>query len=217
MKYVHIQTIEPVINHAVKALSSRLLTGQRVAWLLSGGSAIELEVRIAQSLQSLDVSRLHVGLIDERYGPMGHKDENYLQLMNAFFPFYIERVLSHKSGKDTAKSFGLATEKTLKKVDYSLGIFGIGADGHTAGIKPGSPAVNSREAAVYYEWDDHQRITLTPPTIRQLSEAIIYAAGSEKADALNQLIQKDLPPGEQPAQILKDIKTSTLYSDVTLD
>lgn len=216
MKYVHIQTIEPVIDHAVETLSSRLLSGQRVAWLLSGGSAIELEVRIAQSLQSLDVSRLHVGLIDERYGPMGHKDENYLQLMSAFFPFYIERVLSDKPGKDTAKNFGVVIEEMLKKADYSLGIFGIGADGHTAGIKPSSPAVTSREAAVFYQWDDHQRITLTPPTLRRLDEAITYAAGSEKTDTLKQLTQKDIPLGEQPAQILKDIKVSTLYSSVTL-
>lgn len=216
MKHVHIETTDPVIEHAVEAISSRLLDGKRVVWLLSGGSAIKLQVRIAQALQALDVSRLHIGLIDERYGPMGHKDENYLQLMNAFFPFYVSRVLSGKSGHETAKNFGAKTIKALGEADYSLGIFGIGADGHTAGIKPGSPAVASQEPAVFYKWDDHERITLTPPTIRQLDEAIIYAAGSEKADTLNQLVQKKLPLSKQPAQVLKEIKNCTLYSDAVL-
>lgn len=216
MKYVKIETPDPVIDHAVNTISSHLLSGKRVVWLLSGGSAIDLEVRIAQQLQTLDVSRLYVGLIDERYGPVGHKDENYLQLMNAYFPLYISRVLLGKTPEETAKTFGASIQQALEGADFSLGIFGIGADGHTAGIKPHSPAITSSEPTVFYEWDDYQRITLTPPTIRQLDEAIIYAVGSEKADTLRSLLHEDLPIAEHPAQVLKGIKTSALYTDNTL-
>lgn len=216
MRYAHIQIPDPVINHVVDTISSRLLSGEYVVWLLSGGSAIELQVRIAQQLQTLDVSRLYVGLIDERYGPVGHKDENYLQLSEAFFPFYIHRVLRGKSGEDTAADFGKSIEKALENADFSLGMFGIGTDGHVAGIKAGSPAVTSTQPALYYKWDDYQRVTLTPPTIRQLDEAIVYAAGSEKADTLRTLVHKNVPLNEQPAQLLKEITTSTLYTDCSL-
>lgn len=217
MKYVQIQTVDTVIDHVVDTLSSHLLSGERVVWLLSGGSAIEPQVRIAQALQKLDVTHLHVGLVDERYGPVGHKDENYLQLMNALFPFYVSRVLSGKSGPDTAKSFGAKTKKALREADFSLGIFGIGADGHTAGIKPGSPAATSTEPAIFYEWDDHQRITLAPPTLRQLDEAIIYAVGTEKAETLRTLMQKDSSISDQPAQLLKSVKSCTLFTDSDLN
>ncbi len=217
MKYVQIAGIDPVIDHAVKVLSEHLRSGEQVVWLLSGGSAINLEVRIAQRLQTLDVTRLYVGLIDERYGPRGHKDENYVQLNEAFFPFYINRVLKGESGEKTAEVFGERTTKAIKDADFSLGIFGIGVDGHTAGIKPRSPACTSTEPAVFYKSDDHQRITLTASTIKQLDEIIVYATGKEKAATLSSLVSKNLPIEKQPAQILKTVKQSTLYTDNLLD
>lgn len=216
MKYVQIATIDPVIDHVVEVLSDHLRSGEQVAWLLSGGSAIDLEVRIAQRLQTLDVTKLYVGLIDERYGPRSHKDENYVQLTEAFFPFYINRVLKGESGAKTAKAFGEKTMEALKDADFSLGIFGIGADGHTAGIKPGSPAVTSTEPAVFYKWDDYQRITLTPPIIRELDEAIVYAVGHEKTETLQTLTSKKVSPSKQPAQVLKDVAVCTLYTDCLL-
>lgn len=217
MRYVQIQTVDPVIDHAVNLLTEHLRSGKRAVWLLSGGSAIDLQVRIAQALQTLDISRLYVGLIDERYGPRGHKDENYTQLTEALFPFYIHRVLKGASGEKTAQVFGQNIEQAINNADFSLGIFGIGADGHTAGIKPGSPSVNSTKPAVFYEWDDYRRITLTPSTIRQLDEAIIYATGIDKVDTLHTLVHKNVSIDRQPAQLLKEIPVSTLYTDNDLN
>ena len=217
MKYVAVQTIDPIIRHAANTISTHLLAGKRVTWLLSGGSAIELEVRIAQALQTHDVSRLFISLVDERYGPVGHSNENYTQLMNAHFPLFITRVLTGDSPEKTAKNFGDKIATAIKNADYSLGIFGIGADGHTAGIKASSPATASTKPALYYEWDDHQRITLTPPTIQQLDEAIIYAFGSEKLATLRELVKKNTSIDKQPAQLLKHIAASTLYTDNDLD
>lgn len=213
MKYVKITTSTIVIDHVVKTLSSHLRSGEHVAWFISGGSAIELEVRIAQALQTHGTSRLHVGLVDERYGPVGHKDENYIQLMNAHFPFFVHRVLSGESAAKTAKAFGTQTKQALDRADFSLGIFGIGTDGHTAGIKPHSPAITSSEPALYYEWEDYQRITITPPLIHQLDEVIIYAMGSDKADTLHSLLHEDVAITDQPAQLLKNSRLSTLYTD----
>lgn len=217
MKFVTIHTIDTVVDHAVKALSSQLTSGERVVWLLSGGSAIELEVQISKALQAHDTSRLFIGLIDERYGAPGHEDENYSQLLQAGFPLPIQRVLIGETGEKTAELFGAHIEAALASASYALGVFGIGADGHTAGIKPDSPAATSSDPAVFFEWDDYQRITLTPPTIRRLDEAIIYARGSEKTETLQRLVQETLPIREHPAQVLKDIKTSTVYTDVVLD
>ena len=216
MKYVHIQTIDIVIEHVTTLLREHLRSGERVVWLLSGGSAIKLQVRIAQALQTLDVSNLYVGLTDERYGPRGHMDENYTQLTEALFPFYIHRVLKGKSGEATAAEFGKSIEEAIKNADFSLGMFGIGADGHAVGIKAGSPAVASTKPALYYKWDDYERVTLTPPTIRQLDEAIIYASGADKAEALRTLVHKNVSINEQPAQLLKEVPVSTLYTTLEL-
>lgn len=203
----------PAIDYASCVLSSHLLSGERVVWLLSGGSAIDLEVRIAQKLQTLDLTRLRVGMVDERYGPAGRKDENYVQLMNAYFPLYIDRILTNNSPEATAKTFGKRINRALDEADFSFGIFGIGRDGHTAGIKPNSPAATSTETAVYYESDDYRRITLTPQTIRRLDEVIVYAVGHEKIDTLRALLRTEIPIVNQPAQALKEVANCTLYID----
>lgn len=213
MKYVKITTPTIVIDQVVETLSFHLRSGERVAWLLSGGSAIELEVRIAQALQAHDISRLSVSLIDERYGPAGHKDENYQQLMDAHFPFYVTRVLSNYSVQKTTEIFSKHIDTVLDSADYSLGIFGVGTDGHTAGLKPHSPGLTSTETAVSYEWDDYTRVTITPDTIRRLDEAVTYAVGKEKAATLHSLLHDKKDLNTQPAQILREVKTSTLYTD----
>lgn len=211
---IYTQTVDPVIEHVRDTLSRHLLSGARVLWLLSGGSAIGLEVRIAEALQVLDVSRLSIGLVDERYGQPGHDNENYLQLTQAQFPLPIARVLRGESPEDTTAVYTQYIKRALDEADFSLGIFGIGADGHTAGIKPHSPAVASTDSVLYYEWDDYERITITPPFIQRLDEAVIYAAGQEKASTLRALIQTKLPPEGQPAQLLKEHPRSSLYTDI---
>jgi 6-phosphogluconolactonase/glucosamine-6-phosphate isomerase/deaminase len=172
-----------------------------------------LEVAAAQVICSLDTSHLSIGLADERYGPLGHQNENYTQLVSAGFPLPITRVLTGASIEETAAVFALSLKQILQSADFSLGVFGIGADGHTAGIKPHSPSVTSTKAAVAYTWDDYERITVTPLIVRRLNEAVIYAAGSEKADTLRSLLHEDLPLADQPAQVLKSVKASTLYTD----
>lgn len=216
MKSVHISSPEIVIEYVVNTLIQHLERGESVVWLLAGGSTIALEVEVAKKLAQHDTSRLSTLLADERYGPPGRADENYTQLINAGFTLPIERILSGVSAEETAAAFGVRVEQLLGKADFSLGVFGIGTDGHTAGIKPRSPSVTSREPAIFYEWDDYERITITPQVIRQLDEAVIYAVGSEKLSTLQTLMNETVPLEIQPAQVLKDIKTATLYTDNTL-
>ena len=216
MQYIHSSTSDIIVHDVANTLLSHLGSGQKVLWLVSGGSAIAVEVRIAELLQAHDVSRLSVGLIDERYGPQGHADENYQQLITAGFPLHINRVLNKSSIEVTTQAFGTYIDQTLHEVDFSLGFFGVGADGHTAGIKPHSPAVSSTTPAIFYEWDDHTRITITPTTIRRLDEAVVYANGQEKASTLQSVLSNTLPIDAQPAQILKEVTKSALYTDCQL-
>lgn len=216
MKYIHITSPDIVIQNTTATLLEHLEAGERVAWLLAGGSAIPFEAKVAQALQAHDTSRLLVLSADERYGLPGHADENYVQLMDAGFPLPIGRILTGASAEDTARAFGAQVERMLSEADFALGVFGVGADGHTTGIKPGSPAVTSTDPAVCYQGSDFQRLTITPPIIRRLDEAIIYAVGNEKTATLRSLLHETLPLDTQPAQVLKEVKTSTLYTDNVL-
>jgi 6-phosphogluconolactonase/glucosamine-6-phosphate isomerase/deaminase len=88
----------------------------------------------------------------------------------------------------------------------------MGADGHTAGIMPASPALSSDELAVYYNHSDYQRITVTAKALSRLDEAVLYASGDNKRQAVSDLL-KDLPSAQQPAQIIKQIPSWSVYND----
>ena len=89
----------------------------------------------------------------------------------------------------------------------------MGSDGHTAGILPGTVAVASTELAEHYQAASYLRVTMTGAAIRQLDEAVLYAAGSEKQPAL-EMLKKDAEPAVQPAQLLKQVLTLTIYTDL---
>jgi 6-phosphogluconolactonase/glucosamine-6-phosphate isomerase/deaminase len=219
MNYIQIDSTERVIADVTKILKSQLENSRTVLWLLAGGSALPLEAEIAKNLAGIDTKNLRITFTDERYGEPGHPDENYTQLLGLGFSLpqaSVYRVLTGKDRITTTEEYGRQLEEWFDTSDYRFAMLGIGPDGHTAGIKPRSPAVASEKPSVIYDWGDFTRLTMTPPMIRRLDEAIIYAVGSEKAATLQSLVRENLPLADQPAQVLKDIKASTLYTDTIL-
>ena len=70
--------IADLTEKLIKALSE----GKSVLWLVSGGSNIKASVQIIDSI-SMDLrTNLSVMLADERYGPLGHTDSNWEQLLH---------------------------------------------------------------------------------------------------------------------------------------
>ncbi|HYV58704.1 MAG TPA: 6-phosphogluconolactonase, partial [Acidimicrobiia bacterium] len=74
---------------------------------------------------------------------------------------------------------------------------GLGPDGHTASLFPGSPALEERERLVVATGDDlhpHPRLTLTFPALDQSRLAVFTVAGDEKREALQRVkAGDDLP------------------------
>jgi 6-phosphogluconolactonase/glucosamine-6-phosphate isomerase/deaminase len=110
------------------------------------------------------------------------------------------------------QKFAATLGRTLKDNDFRIGLFGIGPDGHTAGILPQSPAVTEADMASGYDAGTFLRITMTPPAIAQLDEAVAYTASEAKWPVLDQL-ETDIPPAGQPAQFLKQVPAITIYND----
>lgn len=211
-----IDSAEPVVRHLVNVISERLKRGELVLWLVSGGSAIAVTVAVQKKLGPNPA--LTVGLIDERYGDMGHADSNWTQLTAAGFdPSACAPlpVLQNRSLEETAQDYEIKLAAALRDSDYRIGLFGIGTDGHTSGILPGSPAAESERLVTYYQGPDYQRVTTTPQLIQQLDEAVVYAMGAAKKPALTAFLKNDLSITQQPAQALKAAKKLALYTDQT--
>lgn len=217
MDYKHVTSIEEPAQYLAVRIKEHLGRGERVLWLVSGGSGVHVGIRAAELMQGQDLSKLSVALTDERYGAAGHADENWQQLLDGGFALpgaTLYRTLTGDNRTVTTQKFGAWLDQQLDAADYRIGLFGIGTDGHTAGIKPGSPAIEASGEAVDFTGEDFERITMTFAPIERLDEVVLQAFGQNKEPVLRQLLTETLPLAEQPAQVLKRVKTCTLFTDV---
>lgn len=215
MTWYKIANSTPVVAFLTKKLRQPLEEGKVVLWLVSGGSVIPLAAAVARQLQPVNCNHLIVSLMDERYGEVGHTDENWHKLLAAGFSLpnaHMRAVLQGESPEATTADFAAFMRQALAKADFRIGLFGMGADGHTAGILPHSPAVTNVEYACYYPAETYRRITITPPVIAALDSAVLYAVGSDKQVALEEL-QEPVSIADQPAQALKTVAEFTIFND----
>jgi 6-phosphogluconolactonase/glucosamine-6-phosphate isomerase/deaminase len=215
LKFVKI--IEPKLaaDFIAERIIDLLRTGQQVLWLVPGGSAINVAVLAAEQIAQEPHANLVATLTDERYGEVNHADSNWRQLLAAGFYLPQAKLMPVLTGLDrlaTVENWINNLEREFSQADYVLGLFGLGADGHTAGILPHSPAVSARELVSTYDADKFQRVTITPAAIIKLNEAIVWAQGVDKWPALAQLDQL-VSLAEEPAQILKKLERLTIFTD----
>lgn len=214
MKFIKIDSLQPIVDDLSRELNKILQHGGKALWLLSGGSAVDIAVKVRDTLPV--TKGLTVMQVDERFGPVEHRDSNWQKLLEAGFNtkgIDCQPVLQNGLPPDkTAKNYEKKLADELAKAHFAVGLFGIGADGHTAGILPGSPAVDSPKLVESYEAKDFKRITITPAAIAKLDLAFVYVVGEEKREVLENL-QKDLPVSEQPAQALKLAKAAYVYNE----
>lgn len=162
--------------------------------LLSGGTSPDLLYKLIAENQSLRPGA--VALIDERYGVPMHNNSNEKRIAETGIidylnkeriPFY--RVLVGKDMENTAKEYEQTIEELFKKFPQKIAVMGIGADGHTAGIKPDLEYDHSK---LVISFDDvngsfGKRVTLTFEALDQIDEFVILALGESKKEALGKM------------------------------
>jgi 6-phosphogluconolactonase len=104
-----------------------------------------------------------------------------------------------------------------QKPAFDLILLGMGADGHTASIFPGSDAVHEKNRLVTTGYNSEQgthRITFTAPLINQAKHIIIAVFGKEKAETLRQVLEGEDNPEQLPIQLVKSGQSEiTWYLD----
>ena len=216
MKLVTSENSEKIVTYLTEVLQDKLRSGKHVLWLVPGGSAIAVAAAVSKNLQNENLGNLTVSLTDERFGDLDHADENWPQLLAAGVSLpgaQMHRVLTGQPRDTTTAQFASFLYDALASNDFSIGLFGMGSDGHTAGIKPNTNAVVDDTLAENFTGTDFERITMTTYAISQLSEAVLYAFGQDKFVQIDALLHKEIPLAEQPVQVLKLVPKSTLFSD----
>ena len=97
---------------------------------------------------------------------------------------------------------------------FDLVWLGIGEDGHTASLFPGTAAIKENKAWVVANWVDHlneHRITLTAPAINAAANVVFLVTGENKAARLAEVISGPFKPHALPAQLIKPTRGSLLW------
>ena len=217
MQFIKTADLELGTDSLHQRLTEHLANGEHVLWLVSGGSNIQISTGIMQRLSPSLTVNLSILLADERFGAAGHADSNGTQLLLAGFNHKQATVLPVLVGvsslEDSLSRYETIARQALSDADYVIGQFGIGPDGHIAGILPNSPAVDSADFAAAYQSDPYLRLTLTARALKHLSVAYVFAYGDNKHAALEQLRDTTVSYAEQPAQILKELPEAYVYND----
>lgn len=214
MTFHRVDSGQPVAEYLAKIISAKLNNDKKVLWLVTGGSTISVAVEASRLIQGVD-SDLYIALTDERPGTIGHADSNWLQLQKAGLAYttreYYE-ILQNKSDKQEVIDYDAWLGHMLSSADYKIGFFGIGPDGHTAGILPGGSLKSSLTNAGYWDDGQRQRISITPEAIAKLDEVVIYLTGEAKQPLIDKL-KVDQDPLSFPAHYLKSAGELTVYND----
>jgi 6-phosphogluconolactonase/glucosamine-6-phosphate isomerase/deaminase len=208
---------------AIEALTAKLassLASGKVLWLLCGGSNIPYSVSVRKLLRERvsaeELQNLTIGLTDERYGPVSHSNSNWWQLIDAGFSFAGMGAIPVLMGDplaETVSTYAARLEEAFTTHPVVIAEFGIGADGHIAGILPRSVATTDTHLVCAYEAGPYTRITLTLRAFEHIHTAYALVFGDAKYEVVQRLCNETLPLKEMPSQILKQLPEAYLYSD----
>lgn len=161
----------------------------------------------------LDWQKTFVFWGDERCVPPNDEGSNYHQadeILLSHVPIPHENIHRVK-GELIPYEAANAYAQTLKKFAafgldwprFDLILLGMGADGHTASLFPGSNVdVHAPTLAVTadYEGRPAERVTLTPPVINSARKVMFLITGEDKAGTLGLVLSKESMPERLPAQ-----------------
>ncbi len=186
---------------------------------LSGGTTpMKLFEKLAH--EKLDWSRVHFFWGDERCVPINDAGNSYGQAKKIWFDKITEtnihRVQSElepaQAAKDYANTLKGFSEPPLDWPRFDLVLLGMGDDGHTASLFPGSPVeVDSPTLAVVanYQGRPANRVTLTQNVINDARNIFFLATGASKAETLKKVLSDEYIPVKLPAQRI-DLKNGKI-------
>ncbi len=189
---------------------------------LSGGSTPKAVYELLADEHSIDWTKVHFFWGDERFVPPTHPENNFLMATYAFLQKLsipqsnIHRIEAERPPAETAeryeselRTFFRLKDDELPRFDVTL--LGLGEDGHTASLFPGTAILHETQrlvAEVYVEKFKAYRISLTYPVLNNSRVVMFLVSGSGKASILHEIFESER--GRYPAQQIQP-SDGTLY------
>lgn len=210
---------------AVEIISGAVAAHGRCSLALSGGETPRGLYRLlgSQFRGAVPWARVHFFWGDERYVPVDHAESNYRMARETLLDHVacpasnIHPMPTHLS---PAAAAAAGYEKVLREFfggsgpAFDLNFLGIGEDGHTAAVFPGSPAVDEKERWVVDARSDANpkwRLTLTLSALSCSTNVYFLVAGATKAHALRHALTVDADPHLYPAAGVRSASGAVIW------
>jgi 6-phosphogluconolactonase len=176
---------------------------------LSGGASPAGLYR-ALSAAAIDWSRVQVYFADERAVPPTDPGSNFrLARETLIDPARIPPPNVHRMRAEYDDLDAVAIEyEAHLATSIDVLILGIGPEGHTCSIFPGSPLVHERDRRVAAVYDSPKpparRVTVTPRVLGEARSVAMLATGAEKAGVVARALEGEGTADEVPARLVRD-------------
>lgn len=176
---------------------------KRFCVALSGGKTPVFLYKKLSQKKTLPWDKTHIFMVDERFVPYESEENNFHMINNAL----LDDVSIHKKNvhavateEDTSQAAAEKYEMDLlsffknntEPPQFDLILLGIGSDGHTASIFPGTQAVKEKKhlavAAAPLDKTKNERITITFPVINNAENVMFLVTGGNKAKIVKEVI-----------------------------
>jgi 6-phosphogluconolactonase len=211
---------EEVVRAATEAVAQR----GRFTIALSGGSTPKslFNLLATNARTVLPWDRMFFFWGDERHVPPTDPDSNYKmaeETMLSKIPVAAGNVFRIAAENPDAAAAAEAYEKTLQKFfaiepgggkpsqfpRFDLILLGMGPDGHTASLFPGSAGLQEKSRLVIANWVEKfktSRLTFTLPVLNAAACVTFLVSGTDKAPALHEVLEGNAPGEQYPAKLI---------------
>ena len=198
------------VREAAEAIAER----GRFAVALAGGSTPKAtyEVLARDHAERVDWPNVHVFFGDERTVPPDNEDSNYRMAREALLDHVPVGPVHRMRGELPPDEAAASYEDELNEFfggeppALDLVMLGIGEDGHTASLFPGTPALEVTDRLVVANPVpklETTRLTLTAPALNAARQVVFLVAGEGKSEALAQILEGDADPRAYPAKLVR--------------
>jgi 6-phosphogluconolactonase len=170
---------------------------------LSGGSTPRSFYEFLSAENNFPWNKIHFFIVDERFIDEESNDHNFTMMRSALFdrididPQNLHPIdTTQSTSKAAAEKYDCDLQDFFRLnpsdpfPSFDLILLGIGTDGHTASLFPGSDALLERNKCAIDSTTDalpHERITMTFPVLDNAKNLVFVATGSEKQEILKRI------------------------------
>jgi 6-phosphogluconolactonase len=195
--FVVIDDAEELASRAAAIVAQRLRSASTTRLALAGGTTPKRAYGI---LAGLDLAWGRVSILfgDERCVPPWHEESNYRMaseaLLDKVHPATVIRMPAELGPEEAAKAY----EPFVAAAPLDLVLLGIGADGHTASLFPGSPALLARGYVTGVRDASKpppNRVSITLRALREAHRVVVLVSGPDKVAAVKLAKAGAVPAG----------------------